>query len=268
MNFYKNFSGFQKIFFLFFTIASLIVFLLPLAMGNEFSSIFSILGITGIFCTISGIFVSIYTAKANVFGYIWWIINTVTLAIIAIFNSLYGQFIENAFIVLPLVLYGFIAWTSHLYKNNVKTISTKKLTKNQWVLALALTLICFIAYILFLNQLPFIAYKLFGLKISSDPQIVLDSITATLTIMAVVLTGKRFVEQWVFWMVSNTLSLIMFIIQTAHTGISNPSMFVGDLSNTLSILQYLIGSIYGYLMWSKLHNNSKKQTNLELNTIS
>lgn len=41
----------------------------------------------------------------------------------------------------------------------------------------------------------------------------------------------------------------MFIIQTVHAGISNPSMFVGDLSNTISILQYGAGAVYGFILW-------------------
>ncbi|WP_055069834.1 nicotinamide riboside transporter PnuC [Clostridium massiliamazoniense] len=259
MNFYKSFSKFQKVFFIFFTAASIITFLLPLFLGKDsLSSVFSPLGITGLICTISGILVSIYTAKANIYGYVWWIINTITLSIIALVSSLYGQFIENFFIVLPLIIYGFIAWKSHMSKESTNKISINTLTKKQWLYAIIVSIACFIAYAIFLDKLPLIFYKLFDFRISADPQVFLDSITATLTIMAVLLTAKRYVAQWNFWIVSNSLGVIMFLIQTIHVGVANPSIFVGDLSNTLSLLQYLIGSIYGYIMWRRMYNEGKK----------
>lgn len=254
MNFYKNFSTFQKIFFLFFTIASILIFLLPMFISNgNLSNVISPLGVTGIICTISGILVSIYTAKANISAYVWWIINTITLAIIALVNNLYGQFIENFFIVLPLVIYGFIAWKRNMTTVGRKKISIKKFTKTQWLLSILASLSFFILYTIFLDKLPIIFYSLFNIKVGVDPQIILDSITATLTIMAVILTGKRYVEQWNFWLISNSLGFIMFFIQTIHTGVSNPTVFVGDLSNTLSILQYGVGSIYGYILWRKMY---------------
>lgn len=150
MNFYKNFSTFQKIFFLFFTIASILIFLLPIFISNgNISNVISPLGVTGIICTISGILVSIYTAKANISAYIWWIINTITLAIIALVSNLYGQFIENLFIVLPLIIYGFVAWKRNLSTIGTKRISINKFTKNQWLLATLATLGCFIIYCIF-----------------------------------------------------------------------------------------------------------------------
>lgn len=258
MNFYKNFSTFQKIFFLFFTIASILIFLLPIFISNgNISNVISPLGVTGIICTISGILVSIYTAKANISAYIWWIINTITLAIIALVSNLYGQFIENLFIVLPLIIYGFVAWKRNLSTIGTKRISINKFTKNQWLLATLATLGCFIIYTVFLNKLPMILCNLFHIEVGVDPQTILDSITATLTIMAVILTAKRYVEQWNFWLISNILGFIMFLIQTIHTGISNPAIFVGDLSNTLSILQYGVGSVYGYILWKKMYKKPK-----------
>lgn len=254
MSFYKNFNKFQKIFFIFFTITSIVIFLLPLFIGKKnIFSIFSPLGIIGLICTISGILVSIYTSKANIYGYIWWIINTITFAIIALVNSLYGQFIENLFIVLPFVIYGFIEWKVHMKKKSTNKISVKIFTKKQWLYTIIVSIACFIVYTIFLYKLPLILYKLFDFKIFVDPQIFLDSITATLTIIATFLTAKRYVAQWNFWITSNLLGIIMFLIQTVHTGIVNPSIFVSDLSDILSLLQYLIGSIYGYLIWKKMY---------------
>ena len=250
MKFYKNFTAFQKAFFLFFTIASIIVFLLPAFIpGGNVEEVFSVLGIIGIISTLSGILVSIYTAKASISGYVWWWINTGTFAIIALAGNLYGQFIKNFLILLPLQIYGFIAWRRNMNGNNSEEIAIRKFTTKNWIYAVIGVIICWGLYAIFLTELPNILNSLFSIKISKDPQVILDSFTSILTITAVFLTGKRFIEQWYFWLVSNSLGVIMFIIQTVHAGISNPSMFVGGLSNTISILQYGAGAVYGFILW-------------------
>ncbi|MGL4760741.1 MAG: nicotinamide riboside transporter PnuC [Sarcina sp.] len=265
MQFFKNFTLFQKAFFLFFTAISIIAFLLPaLILGKSYSSLFSSLGILGLVCTISGILVSIYTAKASISGYVWWWVNTGTFAIIALAGHLYGQFIQNIFILLPLQVYGFIAWRRNMTATKSNKIAIRKFTKKQTILYISVAIICFILYAIFLRELPNILHSLFGITVEKDPQIILDSITSTLTIIAVYLTGKRFVEQWNFWLVSNSLGLIMFIIQTTHAGVSDPAMFVGDLSNTISILQYGIGAIYGFILWRGMYKKYLQKSNLKV----
>lgn len=262
MKFFKNFTTFQKAFFIIFTIASIIAFLLPAVIPNgSIDKVFSILGIIGIISTISGILVSIYTAKASISGYIWWWVNTGTFAIIALAGSLYGQFIKNFLILLPLQIYGFIAWRRNMNQSKSEEIAIRKFTKKNWVLTIIGVIICWVLYAIFLIELPHILKSLFNLYITKDPQVILDSFTSILTITAVFLTGKRFIEQWYFWLISNSLGVIMFVIQTAHAGISNPSMFVGDLSNTISILQYGIGAIYGFVLWRKMYIEKTKKTN-------
>ncbi|MGL4990569.1 MAG: nicotinamide riboside transporter PnuC [Sarcina sp.] len=260
MQFFKNFTLFQKIFFLFFTIASIIVFLLPvLVLKKPFESVFSLLGVIGLISTLSGILVSIYTAKASIAGYIWWWINTVTFAVIALAGSLYGQFIQNIFILLPLQVFGFVAWRKNMQDNKSDEIAIRVFSHSEKVFYISISILCFIIYGIFLRYLPSLFSTLFGIKISKDPQIILDSLTSTLTIMAVYLTGKRFVEQWYFWLVSNSIGLVMFIIQTMRAGLTDVSMFVGDLSNTISILQYGIGAIYGYILWRKMYKEHLKR---------
>lgn len=259
MKFYKNFTNFQKGFLLFFIIASLIVFFIPAFLpGGNMSQVLTTMGVIGIICTISGVFVSIYTAKASITGYGWWWTNTITFAIIGIASGLYGQFIENLFILLPLQIYGFIAWKMNMKKNKSDEIEVKQFTLKQWVLALIILAVFWVVYGYFLKELPFIFKSLFGISISADPQIVLDSFTAVTTIAAVYLTGKRFVQQWNIWIACNGVAIIMFGIQAFAAGAANPSMLVADLSDTLSYVQYLIGTIYGYILWKKMYKKQKE----------
>ena len=259
MKFYKNFTNFQKGFLLFFIVASLIVFFIPAFLpGGNISQVLSTMGIIGIICTISGVFVSIYTAKASITGYGWWWTNTITFAIIGIASGLYGQFIQNLFILLPLQIYGFIAWKMNMKKNKADEIEVKQFTLKQWVLAIILLAIFWVTYAYFLIELPTIMKDLFNITISADPDVVLDSFTAVTTIAAVYLTGKRFVQQWNIWIACNVVATVMFLIQSFAAGTSNPSMLVADLSDTLSYIQYLIGTIYGYILWKKMYKKQKE----------
>lgn len=271
MKFFKNFSPFQKVFFLFFYIFSIIVFFLPAFIpGGSLSNILTTIGIIGLICTLSGVLVSIYTAKAHIVGYVWWMINAVTTGIIGLYNSLYGQFILNIFITLPLLIYGFIAWKKNMALNNSKDIVIRKFNLKQWIIALISSVIIWISYGLFLTYLPNIAYNLFNIHISKDPQIILDSFTCVMTIMATYLTGKRYIEQWLFWIVFNSISIIMFVIQSIGVSITNPSMLVADFSDILSLLQYIIGVTYGYILWRKImkeKNYDSKSMDNEENII-
>lgn len=261
MKFFKNFSPFQKVFFLFFYIFSIIIFFLPAFIpGGNLSNILTVIGIIGLICTLSGVLVSIYTAKAHIIGYVWWMINAVTTGIIGLYNNLYGQFILNIFITLPLLIYGYIAWKKNMTLNNSKNIIIRKFTFNQFIFAIVASIIIWFLYGLFLTYLPNILYTLFNIHISKDPQIILDSFTCVMTIMATYLTGKRFIEQWLFWIVYNVISIIMFIIQSIGISITNPSMLVANISDILSLLQYMIGVSYGYILWRKIMKNKKRDT--------
>lgn len=258
MKFFQNFSPFQKVFFLFFYICSIVVFFLPAFIpGGSLSGVLTTIGIIGLICTLSGVLVSIYTAKAHIIGYIWWMINAVTTGIIGLYNSLYGQFILNIFITLPLLIYGFVAWKKNMKVNNSKDIVIRKFNAKQWTISIIASIIIWIVYGIFLSYLPEILQGLFNIHISQDPQIILDSFTCVMTIMATYLTGKRFIEQWLFWIVFNGISIIMFIIQTVGVSINNPSMIVADLSDILSLLQYIIGVTYGYILWRKMMKERK-----------
>lgn len=258
MKFYKNFTKFQKGFFIFFTVCSILVFLLPLFLPNgSFRAVFSIIGIIGLISTLSGILVSIYTAKAQIEGYVWWWINSITMAIICLEGALYGQFIQNLFISVPLEIYGFIAWKRNMKLNNSKKIAVRKFTSKEWIFTIIAVAVCWVLYSLFLYKLPALLKIILNINIPIDSQLFLDAFTSVLTIIPVYLTGKRFIEQWFFWLLYDAVAIIMFMIQVWNTGIGNPAMLVGNLSNLLSIIQYVVGVTYGYILWVKMYRNEK-----------
>lgn len=68
---------------------------------------------------------------------------------------------------------------------------------------------------------------------------ILDSAATVLVIFATILAVLRFREQWLFWLLSDILQLIMW------TTINDPAVL------TLRIF-FPIGAVYGYINWRKL----------------
>ncbi|MGL4989966.1 MAG: nicotinamide riboside transporter PnuC [Paraclostridium sp.] len=253
MNFFKSLSPFQKIFFIFFMAAGILSFFVPLFTGDSnFFELFSVISIIGLISSLSGVLTSIYQVRASIACYFWWILNTVTYGIVAIDQHLYGQFIQNIVFLLPLEIWGFIAWKKNLSNSENDSITVKKFTTMNWVITIIALLICWFLYGELLNYLPEIFKSLFNMKIQADNQIKLDSFTSIITIFAVFLTSKRYIEQWYFWIIAN-IGIVLFIKNIINTGIFS----VSDLSGALVWAQYGTASVYGLYCWLKIH---KKQT--------
>lgn len=254
MNFYKELSTFQKIFFIVFMVAGIVSFFIPVFTGGSFTSIFTWIGIIGLISSLSGVLTSIYQVRASLACYFWWILNTVTYAIVALDQNLYGQVIQNIVFLLPLEIMGFIAWKRNINKSEDSSLEVKKFTAMTWVITLVCLVIAWYLYAQFLLELPNIFKALFDMHITADPQFKLDSFTSVITIFAVYLTSKRYVEQWLFWIVAN-IGIVLFI----RTIIETQTFTVGDFSGALVWAQYGISGFYGLYYWMKLHKKQKQK---------
>lgn len=255
MNFYKVLTPFQKFFLIFFLITGILSFFQPVLMGQgSFCSVFTVIGIIGLISTISGIFTCIYQARASLSCYFWWILNTITYAIVALHGALYGQFIQNIIFLLPLEIIGFIAWKRNIQTSTHGEIDVERFTAKHWIFSIIGLAIAWVVYAYFLIELPAIFKLLFNMNISSDPSYIMDSFTAVMTIYAVWLTSKRYLEQWYFWFLSN-LGVILFIESMIKSG----TVSVNDLSGALVWIQFGTSVIYGYFCWRKLYKARHNQ---------
>ena len=252
MNFLKKFTPFQKVFFIFFTVATIISFFVPLMThSSSLIGLLGVLSIIGLISSFSGILTSVYQVRASLIFYFWWAINIVTYAIISFHEQLYGQFILNIFIILPLEFVGFIAWKKHMNETKKESIEIKKFKPYMWLISLAIFIPAWFIYAKGLESLPYIFKTVFAMNILPDGQILLDSFTSVATIFAVYLISKRYLEQWHFWILAN-LGIILFIKNIISSGVFSAS----DLSGMIVQGQYLIISIYGLVYWYKLHKKA------------
>ena len=250
---WASLSTFQRWFLVIFILASIFSFLSPLLLGTKVSGLFSTLAIIGLICSVTGVLTSIYQARGEIIVYLFLIINTVTYAWIAYKGALYGQVIQNILLLLPIQIGGLIAWKKSMAKSTDNKIEIKRFKLIHWIVAIIGLLILWGIYYIFLIYLPEIIHAIFGGKmIAPDPSAIIDSLTTVITVMAMFLTSKRYIEQWWFWIFCN-IGAVLFIKSLILTKTFTGPALVGDLSGALNWIQYGVGAIYGFYLWRKMY---------------
>lgn len=252
MNFYRKLTTFNKIFFIFFLLIDILLFIIPAFQKDSLKFIFTPLSIITFLCSISGILMAIYNAEATLQFFIWGLVNTATYVVITYVASLYGQVLVTTFAIVPVQIFGLYTWTKNSKTGNSdNTIQILKFTKKEWIYHLAFLILGTIFYAIFLYKLPYIFETLFKIHINEDKQIILDSINAIATLLAMYTGALRYVEQWYFWMIANTTGIIIFIV----SAIISHSLSITSLSTAIMWLQLEINCFYGYFHWKKKINN-------------
>jgi nicotinamide mononucleotide transporter len=83
------------------------------------------------------------------------------------------------------------------------------------------------------------------LKHFGDPQPFKDSATTVLSIVAQALMALAFTEQWVLWIITNVISVVMWCICVAR-GEAHAAVMV------IMWVFYLLNSLNGFRVWLKL----------------
>ena len=259
MKFFKNFSTFHKIFFLVFVTFNVGLSILYILQADNVQQAFSPLMLISLVSSITGIFAAIYTARGQVVAYVWGVFNVLSYIFIAIESNMYGAVLLYVLYMLPMQFVGFFAWRKNAKKSNSDTIEAKKMTKKHWIIFGIFFIIFWAAYGTLVYNLPKVFDVLFGLAISHDAEFLIDSLTATLTVCAVVLTTKRFIEQWYLWIVADAIGIILYVMSFVHQG----EFSISTLSGAVMWCQFTINSIYGFIVWKRLQNKKEASTDVD-----
>ena len=188
--------------------------------------------IIGSLAAISGVICVVLVAKGSMLNYIFGIINVSLYAYISYKALLYGDAVLNAFYYFPMQFIGWFSWTKRTQERDKSKVRAKRMSWQQrliWGVASAAAVII----------------GGFILKYYNDPQPFKDSATTVLSIIAMYLMVRTYMEQWFIWVVVNVISVIMWIIATMR----------GDAHAMLMIFMwifYLANSINGLITWSKM----------------
>lgn len=192
---------------------------------GEFDVIGSIAGITGVACVV-------LVAKGNILNYIFGVVNVSLYALVAFKAQLYGDAALNALYYLPMQFIGWYSWIGKRQEETSVTVDARRLSAMQRVrlLVLSLATVAITAYVLHLFK---------------DPQPLKDAATTVLSVIAMFLMVRRFMEQWVLWVVVNVISVVMWVYALT-SGESHSALMV------IMWLFYLANSINGWVTWNRL----------------
>ena len=192
----------------------------------------SIAGITGVLCVV-------LVAKGSILNYVFGLVNVSLYAYISYKASLYGDAALNALYYVPMQFIGWWQWRrrgaavseAEAGDNGVQ-VKARRFTWNQR----AILFICCAVAVVGVG---------FVLRHFGDPQPFKDSTTTVLSIVAQALMALAFMEQWMLWIITNVVSVVMWCICVsrgeAHAGVM-----------VIMWAFYLLNSINGLRVWKRL----------------
>ena len=192
----------------------------------------SVAGIAGVFCVV-------LVAKGSIWNYLFGIINVSMYAYISYKASLYGDAGLNALYYVPMQFIGWWQWRKRGAAVSEAEAAGQgvqvKARRFDWRQRVLLAAGCTAA----------VGAVGFALRHFGDPQPFKDSLTTVLSIVAQALMALAFMEQWVLWIITNIVSVIMWSVCVAR----------GEAHAAVMVIMwsfYLLNSINGLRVWLKL----------------
>ncbi len=189
----------------------------------------------GIASSITGVICVVMTAKGHISCYFFGLINIISYIIIAFGASLYGEVMLNCLYYLPMQFIGFYLWKKNSSKKK-KIVKAQKMVKKEMLIWLLIIIIGIIGYGYILNSL-------------NGNQPIIDSTTTILSVVAMLLSVRRFKQQWLLWVVVDVVSIYMWAV----------SLLSGGANSLVIVIMwagYLVNAIYGYYNWNKLEQKN------------
>ena len=183
---------------------------------------------------VCGISYTILAGKGKISCYYIGLMGTMCYAYLSFKNSLFGNLALYALYYFPMQILGIFKWRKHLKDDGTEVVKAKLSLKERYLyflIAILLTIIVSIVLVKLGDSTPYI-----------------DAITTVFSILGLILTVRRCVEQWYIWFVVNGLSVIMWI--EAYINGSN------CFATILMWATYFVLSIYFLYTWKKELNDN------------
>lgn len=183
----------------------------------------------GIMAAVTGVLCVVLTGKGKLSSYIFGFFNVIFYAYIAFQAKYYGEVMLNVLYYFPMNFVGWFAWRKHM-DEEIGEVEKKRLSTRNCIVIFSITGIAIVVYGLILKamkgNLPFV-----------------DSMSTVVSIVAQILCVKRFVEQWILWIIVDIVTVIMWIAAFFNGGESVATLIMWSI--------YLINAVIMYLKWKK-----------------
>ncbi|MBE6218284.1 MAG: nicotinamide mononucleotide transporter [Bacteroidales bacterium] len=210
-----------------------------IASNVLYSILSGTMDVVGSVASVAGVLCVVLVAKGSIWNYLFGIVNVSLYAYISYMASLYGDAALNAFYYVPMQFIGWWQWRKRgaavseadARGNGVQVKARRFTTKQRLILAAG----CLAA----------VVAGGFVLRYFGDPQPFKDSTTTVLSIIAQALMALAFMEQWALWIITNIVSVVMWVICVVR----------GEAHAAVMVIMwsfYLLNSINGFRVWLKL----------------
>lgn len=183
----------------------------------------------GIISGVTGVLYTLLTGKGKLSAYGFGLVNCVFYASISFGAKLYGETILNGFYYIPMMFVGFFAWRRNM---DAETCEVKK--RHMTVKGRLLLLVIIAS-----------ATVIFGLvlRMLGDVMPFVDSFTTVSSVVAMVVSVKRYSEQWWIWLAVNIFSVYMWWCNFASGN--------DNIATLVMWLVYLLNGIFIMIKWEK-----------------
>ena len=171
-------------------------------------------------------FLSVWYSKQNkIWVFPTGMISTLIFVYLLFKWELLGDMMINGYYFI-MSIYGWYIWTRKVDKTHVNQISTTTFKEKK------ISIVIFIAALLFV----FIVYQKFDKWTSWVAYI--DTITTAIFFVAMWLMAKRKIENWIFWIVGDLISVPLYL-------------YKGFTFTSFQYFGFTFIAIFGYLAWKK-----------------
>lgn len=175
-----------------------------------------------------GILYTIIAGKGKISCYLFGLSGSGCYVYLAVLSCLWGNALLYLLYYIPMQVHGIFTWKNHL--NEVAEIKKTKMTNSEQIKFLIIGIAGSIitAIILFFMN---------------DKNPIIDGITTFLSILGMYCTVKRFLEQWIIWIVVNGLSFFMWLNLIINGTKAYSTLVMWGV--------YFVLAIYFYEVWKK-----------------
>lgn len=196
-------------------------------------------GLLEIMIAVTGIINMVLIAKGKIINYLFGLVSNVLYAYICWYNGIYGQFLLFLLYFVPMQFYGWYLWTNPNNQSANAQIVTKRLNTSNRFYLLCVAVFGVVFYALFL--------KLIGQKFAW----VDDGLAGVLSVIAMFLMARFYIEQWYLWIIINiaTVSIWTQDVIIHHHYHNSPLLMMWAI--------YLLNALYGYYNWNKIQEQER-----------
>ena len=225
----REFTGWKKWQIAWMVLANCIILGVSLFMGDT---------VIGIFASLTGVTCVILCGMGKVSNYFFGTINVILYAIVAWQAKYYGDVMLNLLYYFPTNILGWLIWSKHIDQEK-NEVYKERMTIKQNILLTIISVVGVLGYS-------------YILKVLGGNLPVVDSMSTVFSVIAQILMIKRFMEQWIIWIIVDIVSVIMWIAAFFNGGESIAVLMMWSV--------YLVNAIVMFVKWLK---ESKEEKNVK-----